>query len=168
MPRINREHILQVQIKKWVRGAVDAPHVFLAFDRSKAAGQWTHMMEKARGVQAGTPDTLLCVLGAPIFWCELKAPGNKPTAAQEALGRSLVFAGCGWFWTTTVTHYWKALSEHGVPLRPNAEYQALQADAAVASLIAKAEARAPKAKRAPRKAGPRCVAPKRMRDAGLI
>lgn len=168
MPRINREHILQVQIKKWVRGAVDAPHVFLAFDRSKAAGQWTHMMEKARGVQAGTPDTLLCVKGFAPIWCELKAEGNEPTAAQIALGRALRGTGCHCSWTTTVGEYRRWLVIIGVPLRTNAEYQALQADAAVASLIAKAEAKAPKAKRAPRAVGPRYLAPKRMRDAGLI
>jgi hypothetical protein len=139
---INREHILQVALVRFVRDAVSAPHEFLAFDRSKAAGQFSHMREKARGVRAGTPDTLLLVEGkAPIF-CELKAPGNKPTEQQIDMGDRLMAVGCWWSWATSVGTYFEWIRSIGVELRANAEFLAMHADAGVRSKIAAAETKA--------------------------
>jgi hypothetical protein len=148
VPRpINREHILQVALVRFVRDAVSAPHEFLAFDRSKAAGQFSHMREKARGVRAGTPDTLLLVEGkAPIF-CELKAPGNKPTEQQIDMGNRLMAVGCWWSWVTSVSTYFEWIKSIGVELRANAEFLAMHADAGVRSKIAAAETKDGKAPR---------------------
>lgn len=148
MPRqINREHILQVALVRFVREAVSAPHEFMSFDRGKAAGQWSHMREKARGVKAGTPDTLLLVEGkAPIF-CELKAPGNKPTEQQIDMGNRLMAVGCWWSWVTSVSTFYEWIRSIGVELRANAEFLAMHADAGVLSKIASAETKAGKARR---------------------
>lgn len=153
---INREHILQVALVRFVREAVAAPHQFLAFDRSKAAGQFSHMREKARGVRAGTPDTLLIVAGMPPIWAELKAPGNKPTPEQIAMGDSLMALGCWWSWVTSVGTYYEWVRSIGVELRANAEFLAMHADAGVRSKIAAAETKAGKA---PKSYKPREVKP---------
>lgn len=148
MPRqINREHILQVALVRFVREAVSAPHEFMSFDRGKAAGQWSHMREKARGVKAGTPDVLLLVEGKAPIWCELKAPGNKPTEQQVDIGNRLMAVGCYWSWVTDIGTYHAWLVSLGIRLHPNAELLATLADAGVLSKIAAAETKAGKAPR---------------------
>lgn len=155
---IFKEHILQRHIKTFVRDAVDAPHQFLAIDRGKASGRFTHLRQRAAGAVKGTPDTLL-IVGAIRAWCECKAPGKHPDEAQEAMGATLHALGDHWTWQTTVTGYCEWLQSLGVPLRHNAYFQAMHHDAAIAGVIARAEAKqaAPKAKTA-RKAEPRYVA----------
>lgn len=148
MPRqINREHILQVALVRFVREAVSAPHEFMSFDRCKAAGQWSHMREKARGVKAGTPDVLLLVEGKAPIWCELKAHGNKPTEQQTDMGNRLMAVGCWWSWVTSVSTFYGWIKSIGVDLRANAEFLAMHADAGVASKIAAAETKVGKAPR---------------------
>ena len=157
---IAREQILQRHVKLFVRDAVTAPHEFLAFDRAKATGKFSHMREAGRGVRKGTPDTLLLVLGFPPLWVELKAPGSKPDEAQMEVGLALVAVGCRWEWCATVRSYWGVLADLGVPMAGNSSVQALHHDGAVASLIAKAEAKrgdAPKSY-VPPKAKPRYIA----------
>lgn len=144
---INREHILQVALVRFVREAVSAPHEFMSFDRGKAAGQWSHMREKARGVKAGTPDVLLLVEGKAPIWCELKAPGNKPTEQQVDMGNRLMAVGCWWSWVTSVSTFHEWVRSIGVELRANAEFLAMHADAGVLSKIAAAETKAGKAPR---------------------
>ena len=148
MPRqINREHILQVALVRFVREAVSAPHEFMSFDRGKAAGQWSHMREKARGVKAGTPDVLLLVEGKAPIWCELKAHGNKPTEQQTDMGNRLMAVGCWWSWVTSVSTFYDWIRSIGVEVRANAEFLAMHADAGVLSKIAAAETKAGKAPR---------------------
>lgn len=148
MPRqINREHILQVALVRFVRESVSAPHEFMSFDRGKAAGQWSHMREKARGVKAGTPDVLLLVEGKAPIWCELKAPGNKPTEQQIDMGNRLMAVGCWWSWVTSVSTFYEWIRSIGVELRANAEFLAMHADAGVLSKIGAAETKAGKAPR---------------------
>jgi hypothetical protein len=145
--QINREHILQVALVKWCREAIATPHTLLAFDRSRAFGQFSHMREKARGVRAGTPDTLLIVAGVPPVWAELKAPGNKPTPEQEAMGDTLMRLGCYWSWVNTIGTYHAWLVSLGIRLHPNAETLATLADAGVLAKIGRAEIKAGKAPR---------------------
>jgi hypothetical protein len=144
---IPREHMLQVALVKWCREAIATPHTLLAFDRSRAFGQFSHMREKARGVKAGTPDTLLIVYGVPPIWCELKAPGNKPAPEQEAMGDTLMRLGCYWSWATSVGTYHAWLVSLGIRLHPNAELLATLADAGVLAKIGRAEIKAGKAPR---------------------
>lgn len=153
MPRpIDREHILQKALVKWVREAVSEPHEFLAFDRSKAAGQFSHLREKARGVRAGTPDTLLLTARHPPLWCELKAGTNTASEQQEDLGKRLVAMGGQWTCLSSVAAYHQWVHGLGVELRANAEFLAMHADASVASVIARAEVargKAPRSYKAP-------------------
>jgi hypothetical protein len=142
---IHKEWILQKHIKLFVRDAVDAPHEFFAFDRGKAAGAWSHMIERARGVRKATPDTLLRVLGFMPIWYELKWPPNKPDEDQRLMGERLAAVGDTWGWGVSVIAYWQFISECGVPLRVNAGFMAMHHNAAVLSTIARAEAKpAPK------------------------
>jgi len=154
--QINREHILQVALVRWCREAIATPHTLLGFDRSKAFGQFSHMREKARGVKAGTPDTLLIVYGVPPIWCELKAPGNKPTPEQEAMGDTLMRLGCYWSWATSIGQYYAWMVSLGIRMHPNAETLATLADAGVQSKIGKAEIKAGKVPKSykPREAKP--------------
>lgn len=130
------EHALQVRIHSWVRECVAAPHSFMSSDRSKAHSQFQHAREAARGIRKGTPDTLLLVSGKALF-CELKAPGNRPTEHQDALGREIIDAGSVWFWADSVDGYRQHLLQHGVPLSPSAAMLAARADAMLAALATK-------------------------------
>jgi hypothetical protein len=139
--------MLQVALVRWCREAIATPHTLLAFDRSRASGRFTHMREKARGVRAGTPDTLLIVAGVPPIWAELKAPGNKPTPEQQAMADTLMRLGCYWSWVTDIGTYYAWMVALGIRLHPNAELLATLADAGVQSKIARAEIKAGKAPR---------------------
>ncbi len=146
---IYREAILQVHAIQWAREAIAVPYKLLAFDRSKASGQWTHMREKARGVARATPDTLLIVDQPPLghIWCEFKSPGNKPDADQMRMGAELVELGDEWFWTDSVGGYREYLLGLGLEMRPNAAFLALHHDGRIATEVALAEAKAGTAKK---------------------
>ena len=144
---IDREHILQKALVKWVREAVSEPHEFLAFDRSKAARQFSHLREKARGVRAGTPDTLLLTARLPPVWAELKAGTNKASEQQEDMGARLMAMGGHWACLSSVEAYRAWIFGLGVELRTNAEFLAMHADASVLSVIARAEEKRGKAPR---------------------
>ncbi len=139
---IQREHVVQKHARLWVREALAIQHEFFAFDRSKKTSQWSHMREKMRGVQAHTPDTLLKILERKVVWCEFKAPGKEPSEEQYAMGARLVDLGDDWFWTTTVTYYYRWLKNVGIPMHNNAEFLATLHDASVDTEIAKAELKA--------------------------
>jgi hypothetical protein len=143
----------------------------MAFDRGKASARFTHLRQKARGVLAGTPDTLLLVHGHMPVWCEVKAPGGKPTPQQEAIGGELMRMGCGWTWARSVEEYYAALLSFGIPMRDQANMTATYHDGCVAAVIERAEAKVAaslsgKPKRG-RKPGPRFVASKRIGKAML-
>lgn len=139
------EHNLQVQVKKFVRDCVDsAVSVFMAFDRSRNHSGMQHLMEAQRGVQRGTPDTLLLVPGVPDVFCEIKAGKNKPSDDQERLGRAIIATGRHWFWANSVTSYMRGLQGFGVPLRPNAALVAEHLDLLLAGREAKRKSAAPK------------------------
>lgn len=78
------EHALQIAVKKWCRECIAERYVLLAFDRSKAPGQFTHAREKARGIRAGTPDLQILFRGRSV-WIELKAASGTVSEAQTAL-----------------------------------------------------------------------------------
>lgn len=126
------EHALQIRIKRFVSECVVAPHRFLAFDRSKKQSLRQHIREKARGLESGTPDTVLIVPG-PSIWCELKAAESRegPTDNQEAIGGDIIAAGHYWCWAKSVEQYRAHLVRFGVPLRPNAAIVAMRYDALI-------------------------------------
>lgn len=109
------EHALQIMIHKWVKAHVAHPFVFNSVDRAKRSGQFTHVREKARGMLAGFPDTILLVNGMTIT-AELKALGKKPTERQAAVGEVIKASGHHWFWCDNVFAYAQALHNFGVPL----------------------------------------------------
>jgi hypothetical protein len=113
------EHVLQVQCKIFCKEAIDAPHSFQAFDRSSNGSGVQHMYEANRGIRKGQPDTLIIYNGWAIY-CELKAPGNKPTSYQEEMGLEIRRAGGHWFWANSVVRYMDGLAYFGVHFRPNA------------------------------------------------
>jgi hypothetical protein len=132
------EHTFQKYLVVWVQQAVMGDrNVFLCFDRSKPAGQWTHAHEKARGILAGTPDTLLICPGHRHLWCELKVPPNKLTTTQIQVGERLMKAGDAWFSATSVYEYFRYLAICAFPLHANASVLAELKDAAIASELAK-------------------------------
>ena len=79
------EHRLQIAIKKWVRECVITPHVFLAFDRTRKTSAMQHIAEAARGVRAGTPDTVLLLPDGKSIWVELKWGKNTTSDRQDEL-----------------------------------------------------------------------------------
>jgi hypothetical protein len=159
---IDREHILQKHLKKFAEEAVIGGE-FLAFDRAKKMGQFSHMRERARGVRKGNADTLLRVAGLPPIWCEVKYGKNVPDDDQEEFGRRMQAVGDIWFWTTSVVAYFTRLKGLNVPLRANAALIAMDHDARVLGEVMSAEEKrdgAPKVARI--KAVPRFTARKRM------
>lgn len=135
---IHREALLQRHIRLYVRDAVEQPHQFMAFDRGRASGRFTHMRQKAMGVVAGCPDTLLIVPGICV-WTELKAGAAKPSEPQAAIGRILHDLGHYWDWVNSVTAYHEWLDALSVPLRPGAAVAAMQHQAAYLDVVEKAE-----------------------------
>lgn len=138
----SHEHNLQTQIKKWVRECVAEPHVFLAFDRSKAAGRFTHAREAARGIRKGTPDTVL-LFQAMAMWVELKFGKNTTSDAQDELHAEMLAIGHRVRVCWTVTEYYLACRAEGVRLVQWAEARAQGLDA----LLAVGVPKPPKAKR---------------------
>jgi hypothetical protein len=118
------EHNLQTKINQWVREHVPTPHHFFSADRSKKQSEFQHVREKARGMVPGQPDTHLLIPGYPLITCELKAPGNRPTAQQERVGAAIVAAGGVWGWATTVTEYARLLVERGGVALPQSAFLA--------------------------------------------
>ena len=140
---IQREHIFQRYLNAWVRDCVAVEHLFLSRDAAKITTVYGRAKDKARGMVAGDPDTCLHVLEFPAIYAELKAPGGKPSEAQEYISTRLMRLGCYWSYVTSVEQYRLWIAAIGVPLVTNAEYQAMQADAKIEAAIAKAAAKKP-------------------------
>jgi len=136
---IKPEAALQVKINQWSRECVAVPHFFTGIDRSKRSGQFTHVREKARGLVAGTPDTVLLVHGLPSIWVELKAPGNHPTDQQYEVGSAIKHSGHVWDWCDTVEGYATILARRGVRLTTDAHSKAMHADALLAAAAIRRE-----------------------------
>lgn len=144
------EHNLQVKINQWVRECVPMPHFFCGIDRSKATGAHTHAREAARGLIAGTPDTVLLIPHLPGIMIELKTPGNTPTDRQDDVGVAITAAGHLWGWCDSVTGYMALLEGFGVALAPRADVLAARHDAVLAA-AANRRSLAPKSRVAVRK-----------------
>ena len=161
---VQAEHIIQRHAKLWAREAIAVEFEFFAFDRSAPRGRFTHAREKARGLQANTPDTLLVVGGGLRLWCEFKKPGKKPSDDQFAMGERLILLGDQWFWADSVLDYWAGLRHCGVSLRPNADFLARHHQAAATGAI---EAAMLKAGRLPDRLKPSKPRAARPTKAGL-
>lgn len=138
----------------FARDAITCPHTFMAFDRSQARGQHSHLFEAQRGIRVSMPDTLLIARitdgNTRHVWAEWKAPGKKPNDGQyEALER-LRGLGDSATWCETIEEYRLFLAHVGIPMVPNAEYRAMVLDGFVDSRIAKAEGKMPGVAKKPR------------------
>lgn len=140
---IQREHIFQRYLKSWVRDCVAVEHLFMSFDSAGKATENQRARAAARGVLAGTPDTVLHVRGVVPLYAELKSAGGKSSQAQQHMSARLIALGCGYACVMSVDEYRLWLAHIGVPLVTNAEYQAMQADAKIEAAIAKAAAKKP-------------------------
>ena len=158
---IQREHILQKHLRHWVRDAVSADHVFLSFDSAGKATQNQRARAAARGVAAGTPDTVLHTRGFPPLYAELKAPGGKPPEAQTEMMKRLQIAGCIVEVVRSVHDYFSLLYLVRVPLRINAQVMAQHYDLKIEAEIARAESRVGKSARTTKPA-PRYTVGKRV------
>jgi hypothetical protein len=164
---ISPEHALQVMIVKAVRAHVPMPHFFFSVDRSKKTGAFTHVREKARGMIAGTPDTVLVYPDHPVVAIELKAKGRKVDADsnQERVGYAIQAAGGLWGWCDSVASFLHLLKTMGIPLvgawqLTAANYDAVLESAAIrreeaGGKVSKRRFRAPKAPAAKIKASER-------------
>lgn len=136
------EHNLQVKVNQFVREVVPEPHQFFSVDRSAKRGRWQHVREKARGLVAGTSDTILLYPGLPAIVVELKRPGEKPDDNQERFGAQVTASGHLWGWCATVFGYGAILLNAGVPLMEAWALIAARHDATLASAsIRKEESR---------------------------
>lgn len=137
--RVPHEAILQRHVKLFCRDAITAQHKFLAFDRSAPRGKFSHLAEKARGVEANTPDTLLMVVDLRDIWTEWKWPPNKPNAGQIAMGQNLMDLGRWWSWADNIQVWAEWLFSLGVEMRADFRSIAERHQAAAESTIARAE-----------------------------
>ena len=136
------EHHLQAAIKFWCKRYVLTPHVFLAFDRSRAMSATQHILEAQRGIRAGTPDTVLAY-SAGCVWVELKVGRNVTSEAQNALHTEMLGVGHEVAVIYSVGAYCQLLIERGLDIHRlgMAEAEALDRKLAL------------KKKSAPKKAG---------------
>lgn len=171
-----REHILQAFAVKFLRAAIEGDYIFLSFDRSKPPGRSREAQlgamarQKARGIQAGTPDSVLLVPNMPPMWIEWKAVKQRPTPQQTAMGNDLQCKiGHHWGWYDNITDAYAWLHDLGVPMRQGAGTLALQFQGMVDSAIAKREAK--KGAANPRKKASKALsraAIARLTRAGLV
>jgi len=141
---IQREHILQKHLRHWVRDAVQADHVFLSFDSAGKATQNQRARAAARGIAAGTPDTVLHVRGFPPMYAELKADGGKLSDAQAEMMGQLRVVGCNVWLVHSVHEYFAYLCLALVSMRANAQVLAQHYDLKIEAEIARAESRVSK------------------------
>ncbi|HEX2941535.1 MAG TPA: hypothetical protein VHO91_10840 [Rhodopila sp.] len=139
-----------MRVNRWVREYVPPPHFFFGIDRSQATGQFTHVREKARGLVAGIPDTVLLCPNLPAIAVELKAPGNRPSDAQELVRDKITAAGHIWRWTDTVRGYAAILADSGIALRPGWLLAAERSDAMLEGAAIQRKAAKPKRQPRPR------------------
>lgn len=162
MANIGPEHALQTMVNKWVRNHVAQPHFFTGIDRTKGTSMLTHVREKARGLVAGTPDTLLIVPNLPAITIELKAKGKKVAedSQQDQVGKRIQASGGLWGWCDSVHGYAALLRAWDVPLIGAWEIAAEGHDATLlGAAIRREETKTGKVSKArsPRKSGPRYV-----------
>jgi hypothetical protein len=74
---------------------------------------------KRQGLKPGAADLLIIVNGEPTF-LELKADGEKPTAAQYDFGTDAINAGAEWHWVDNIKGALNIL-EHVGALKPQAQ-----------------------------------------------
>jgi hypothetical protein len=126
--------------------------LFLWHRSKKATAAFTHTREKARGLIAGTPDTLLLIPGLPCILVELKAPGNAHTGRQNEVGSAIALAGPSWNWCNSIRGYMDIIAALGVPLLDRAADLADKHDAVLAAAATR-RAMAPRKRPATRKPG---------------
>jgi len=129
----HREHDLQASIKAWVRRWVTSSCVFLAFDRSRATSETQYLFEAARGIRAGTPDTVLLYPDGKCWWVELKVGRNKAQEAQLALHLEMAGVGHHVDIIYTVADYANALYAKGLTLHARAREEAAALDRKLAA-----------------------------------
>ena len=123
----HREHDLQASIKSWVRRWLTTPCVFLAFDRSRATSETQYVFEAARGIRAGTPDTVLLYNGRS-WWVELKVGRNSAQEAQVVLHGEMRGVGHEVDIIYTVADYAAGAFAKGLTLHPRAMEEAAALD----------------------------------------
>lgn len=146
------ERALQKGLVGFCREQVAEPHEFVAHDRSKAARQFTHMLEGERGIRTGFPDVeIIRAAGLPTVFCELKAPGidikkrkddTEDTNPQLQWGGRLSRLGHCWFWANSAAGFVAGLRASGVALRGTADWAAANIDAKTPAPAKKARASA--------------------------
>jgi hypothetical protein len=77
---------------------------------------------KRQGLKPGAADLLIIVNGNPVF-LELKAKGEKPTAAQFDFGTDAINAGADWHWVDNINSALNIL-EHIGAIKPQGNKRA--------------------------------------------
>lgn len=116
------EAALQSAGVKWLRHALPQGSVVLSIaherlirDKQQAIIEWSQL--KARGVLAGTPDTVCVVLDWPSVWIEWKVGGNKESLTQEAVINAIRGTGHHAFAAWSIADVETELRAIGMPLR---------------------------------------------------
>lgn len=159
--RILRETWRQEKAVVFARNVIVGPHKFVAHDRSGAKSDKEHLWQWKRGVRKAIPDTQLMLPVGRHAWFEFKAPGQIPDDDQLQMLEDLRALGDSASWGVTIEDLLNFWIMVGVPLVPNAHYQAMRYDGLVDSRIAKAEARTAPAKKSRPRAAPRYTLGKR-------
>ena len=109
-PRVDREgpvHRSILHLLQWKLPRVEAATLMHATNElditaSPKARQIAQGKAKSMGMVPGWPDLQWCGPGGQLRAIEIKAPGNKPTDAQFAIGADIVAAGGLWAWATSI------------------------------------------------------------------
>jgi hypothetical protein len=169
---IQREHTLQAFAVKFFRAAIEGDHLFLSFDRAKPPGRSRQAQigamarQKARGVQRGTPDSLLALPGRAMIWIEWKDKGKRPDPTQMEMGQRLRALGHEWEWFDNIPDACRWLAGIGVTFRPAADTMALQYQGKVDAAIEKKSPRSATKKRVSQALSKAAV--KRLKNAGVM
>ena len=135
---------LQRALKWFVARAIAVPHVFACHDRGAPRSEHEHIVEAARGIRRGWPDTELVLPKGRTFRCELKRYGRRIEigSAQDHIRLALNQLNHPTSEADSVRGYAEECCRFDVPLKPNWPTLAQLADEMVAADIREQQAKA--------------------------
>jgi hypothetical protein len=111
------EQKFQASVKEYLDLALPKPGSWFGASAAIGTCKTTGGILKGMGYRAGTPDMLICQVGRPPIWLELKSACGVLSKAQEQCRKDLIAAGCYWELVRTLDDVERALKRFGVPLR---------------------------------------------------
>lgn len=134
------EHALQKRLLVLCREQIAERHKFIAYDRKRGTGRFTHARENARGMITGHADVRIArVVGLRDAYIEIKVLPNKfdPSGDQAQFGAEMVTLGHYFGVAYNAGEFVAHLRSAGVMVRNTIDWAAAIIDARAPKPVAK-------------------------------